>query len=95
MFEGLESDGVKVTLELILNHGNQSLYSYNISDVTITLAERTNLQLIASYNTLYNISILAIAQCGQRIVTTFIEQYYGKYIYYIVTQLYNINLFYH
>ena len=81
MFEGLESDGVGVTLEFI--HENQSLYSYNVNvspNVTIMFAERTNLQLTASYNTFYNVSILAIPQCGQRTVTTFIELYYGKYI---------------
>ena len=40
----------------------------------------TTLQFVVSYDTLYNVSILATPQCGQKIVTTSIELYYGKYI---------------
>ena len=80
--EMLESDGIRVTLEWITyeNH-NQSLYSYNVSVspmVALTSSER-RVQLIASYDTLYNVCILVLSQCGQRIVTTTIELYYGKY----------------
>ena len=80
MSENLENDGIGVSLEWTQAE-NQTQYSYNISinqNVAETLTETTALQLVASYDTSYNVSILAIPQCGQRIVTTTIELYYGK-----------------
>lgn len=80
MAESLERDGVRATLEW--TQGNQTQYSYNISInqkiiVTTALTE-TTFQLEASYDTLYNVSVIAIPQCGQRIVTTTVELYYGE-----------------
>ena len=75
--KGSESDCIKVTLEW--TQKNQTQYSYNVSinqNVSIKLAETTTLQLIASFDTSYNVSILATPQCGPRIVTTSIELYY-------------------
>ena len=76
----LGSDGIRVTLEWIQK--NQTQYSYNVSinqNVSTELDEMTTLQLVASYDTSYNVSILATPQCGQRIVTTSIELYYGMW----------------
>ena len=79
--ENLESDSVRVTLEWTTyeNH-SQSLYSYNVSVSpmgALTSSER-RVQLIASYDTSYDVSVVVLSQCGQRIVTTTIELYYGK-----------------
>ena len=80
MSEVLDSDGIRVTLDW--THENQSLYVYSVSitpnAMSQTLSESTTIQLVASYDTVYNVSILAVPQCGQRIVTTSIELYYGK-----------------
>ena len=35
--------------------------------------------MIASYDTVYIVSVVVLSQCRQRIVTTTIELYYGKY----------------
>ena len=78
--EVLDSDDIGVTLDW--THENQSLYSYSVSitpnALSQTLSESTTIQLVASYDTVHNVSILATSQCGQRIVTTLIELYYGK-----------------
>ena len=83
MSESLERDGVGVTLEWTLeNYYETETQYYNIS-INQNMAEthvETTLQLVASYDTSYNVSIMAIPLCGQRIVTTTIELYYGKYI---------------
>ena len=83
MTESLERDGVRATLEW--TQGNQTQYSYNISIIinqnnVATALNQTTFQLLvdASYDTLYNASIIAIPQCGQRIVTTTVELYYGE-----------------
>ena len=81
MSESLESDSVRVTLEWPCET-NQLLCSYNVSispnALSQMLSER-EVQLIISYDTLYNVSILAVSQCRQRIVTTSFELYYGMY----------------
>ena len=87
--ENLGSDGVRVTLEWTTyeNHNDQSLYLYNVSVspmVALTSSER-RVQLIASYDTLYNASVVVLSQYRQRIVTTtIIELYYGKYSHILV-----------
>ena len=86
--ESFESDGIRVTLEWTYyenyNHRGLILHSYNVNVspvVAFTSSERRLVQLMASYNTSYNVSILALSQCGQRIMTTTIELYYGRYFY--------------
>ena len=79
--ESLERDGVRATLEW--TQGNQTHYSYNISinqNIVATALTETTFQLLvdASYDTSYNVSVIAIPQCGQRIVTTTVELYYGE-----------------
>ena len=79
MTERLDRDVVRVTLEWTPE--NQTRYSYNISvnHVVVTaLTETTTLQLEASYDTSYNINVIAVPQYGQRIVTTTVELYYGE-----------------
>ena len=77
--ESLDRDRVRVTLEW--TQANQTQYSYNISinqNIVTTALTETTFQLEASYDTSYNVSIIAILQCGQRIVTTTVELYYGE-----------------
>ena len=78
--ESLESDGIRINLDW--THEDQSQYSYNVSVSPTALLSQTHsegeIQFIASYDTLYNISLLAIPQCGQKVVTTLIELHYGK-----------------
>ena len=81
--ESLESDNIRVTLEWTYENYNQSVYLYNVSVspmVAIASSERL-IELIASYDTLYNVSVVVLSQCGRRIVTTSIELHYGKYSY--------------
>ena len=81
--ESLESDNIRVTLEWTYENYNQSVYSYKVSVspvIAITSSERV-VELIASYNTLYNVSVVVLSQCGRRIVTISIELHYGKYSY--------------
>ena len=73
--ENLESDGVQVTLEW--TQGNQTSASTKMLWQQLALTE-TTFQLEASYDTSYNVSVIAIPQCGQRIVTTTVELYYGE-----------------
>ena len=80
--ESFESDGIRVTLEWTYyenyNHRGLILHSYNVNVspvVAFTSSERRLVQLMASYNTSYNVSILALSQCEQRIMTTTIELY--------------------
>ena len=79
--ENLESARIGVTLEQT-HETNQSQYSHSVSispnALGQTFSER-EIQLTVSYDTLYNVSILAITQCGQRIATTLFELYYGMY----------------
>ena len=61
--EKFESDGITVILEWTYykNHNQPDLYSYNVSVspvVAATSSERRSVQLMVSYNTLYNVSIL-------------------------------------
>ena len=79
MTERLDRDVVRITQEW--TQENQTRYSYNISvnhAVVTALTKTTTLQLEASYDTSYNISVIAVPQCGQRIVTTTVELYYGE-----------------
>ena len=79
MTERLDRDVVRVTLEWTPE--NHTRYSYNISvnhAVVTTLTETITLQLEASYDTSYNISVIAVPQYGQRIVITTVELYYGE-----------------
>ena len=78
--ESLDRDDIRVTLEW--TQENHTQYSYNISInqnvVATALTETKTFQLEASYDMSYNISIIAIPQCRQRIVTTTVELYYGE-----------------
>ena len=81
--ESFESDGVRVTLEWTYkNHNQPDLHSYNVNVspvLVLTSSERRSVDLMANYNISYNVSILVLSQCRQRIMTTTIELHYGKY----------------
>ena len=78
--ESLESDNIRVTLEWTYENYNRSVYSYNVSvsPLAAIISSERLIELIASYDTLYNISVVVLSQCGQRIVTTSIKLHYGK-----------------
>ena len=70
-------DAVSVTLQWI----PKSLYSYNVivnPQVQLQFNGSTRVQLILSYNTLYNVSVVATHLCGQNAVNmiNFVELYY-------------------
>ena len=73
-------DAVSVTLQWIPASFN-SLYSYNVivdPQVQLQFNGSTRVQLTLSYNTLYNVSVVATHLCGQNTnnMITFVELYY-------------------
>ena len=72
---------VSVILEWTLPP-ESALYSYNISVVPqasqLNFYGSTRAQLTLSYNTLYNVSVVARHLCGNASVATSIQLYYGK-----------------
>lgn len=81
MMELFERDGVTVSLEW---HQNLYFHSYYVSvDIPNNIiVMRTNgsvhLMLKVSYNTFYNISILAMLPCGEN-VTDLTELFYREF----------------
>ena len=77
--EHFTSDGVVVTLEWI----QQNFYSYNVSVIPqpeYDVNETTRIQLNVSYNTFYNMNVVASPPCGQNTSTSnLIGLYYCKY----------------
>ena len=74
LLEEFGSDNVTVALELTAERGVISIEP----QVTIFYLGPTSIQLIISYNTLYNVSAVA-TQCGQN-SSHFIELHYGESI---------------
>ena len=78
--EPCKGDGVTVTLEW--TQGNP-LYTYHVNTVPQTIpilfSGNANVTLRVSYNTLYNVSVLAEHLCGDSNITIFTQLfYYGK-----------------
>ena len=82
--EELQSESIMITLEWIQEN---VILSYNVTVIPqIELAydqqcTTCTVQLTLSYNTQYNISVVATHPCGQSYVTSFVELHYkGEYI---------------
>ena len=74
-------DAVSVSVVLMWTQINW-LYSYNVSvtpSVEMTFNGGTTVQLILSYNTQYNVSVVATHPCLGRIITKMSVLHYGKY----------------
>lgn len=77
--EQFETDGVVVTLEWI----QHDFYSYNVSVVPsleYDIEETTRVQLNMSYNTFYDVNIIASPPCELNSTTDFIELHYCEYV---------------
>ena len=78
--ERFNRDGVEVILDLEWTHEN-SLYSYHIHVTPqpsfIVKLNRSSVQLKVLYNLLYNVSVVNLSPCGQR-VHSISELYYGE-----------------
>ena len=76
----MESSGVFVTLEWTLDQ-DSFIYAHNVSVVPevveLTFNRSRGLQLMLSYNTLYNVTVVATHPCGQH-VESVVQLYYGK-----------------
>ena len=75
--EEFESDGVVVTLEWI----QQKFHSYSVNVVPqqeYSVINMTVAQLSVSYNTFYNVSIIASPPCGHSNILNFLGLYYCK-----------------
>ena len=75
--EQYEGDGVIVTLEWTQEN---PLYTYNVSvipvPIEITFTGKARAQMKISYNTSYNVTVVASSPCGQGDATNFTELYY-------------------
>ena len=82
--EELSRDGVTVqwTLLNLQIYYQQLLRNVSVKAVpplrNIMFTENTRVQLVLSYNTLYNVSVTQNGTCQQLIQTTFLELIYGK-----------------
>lgn len=77
--EQYEGNGVIVTLEWTQEN---PLYSYNVSVIPpaeITFTGKARAQMKVSYNTSYNVSVMASSPCGRSDATNFTELYYSEY----------------
>jgi hypothetical protein len=68
---------------VILEWNQRDFYSYNISVIPQLeyVVVNARIQLNVSYNTFYNVNIIAIAllPCGRNSSPDFIELHYGEY----------------
>ena len=79
----LEATGENITIFFEWTATDTYFHSYNITVVPpaeTTFNGRTSVRMTLSYSTRYNVSIVAIHPCGQRIMAVFKELYYGKQI---------------
>ena len=67
---------------VVIQWSHQSIVSYNVNTIpqvlNATFIERTRIQMLVFYNTLYNVSITATL-CGQNNATTIVMLNYGRF----------------
>jgi N6-adenosine-specific RNA methylase IME4 len=66
---------------VILEWNQRDFYSYNISvtpQLEYILADNARIQMNISYNTFYNVNIVALPPCGRNSSPDFIVLHYGK-----------------
>ena len=79
--ERYEADNVTVTVEWAQQDG--AVYTVRVSPpVPIMVTGSTSRQLTISYNTVYNLSVVAVAPCRVN-ATTFIRLNYGE-VYFMI-----------
>ena len=79
----LEATSKNITILLEWTATDTYFHSYNITVVPPAETRfngRTSIRMTLFYSTRYNVSIVAIHPCGQRIMAVFKELYYGKWI---------------
>ena len=67
MSENLDSDGIKIALELTLENKSIKFYSYNVSvspQVALVFTEEMRVQFRVPYDTPHIVSIQATLSCG-------------------------------
>ena len=78
ILEWFESDSVMVTVEWM---EESPFYSYHIivvPQVEFMFTGRDTVQLKVSYNTLYNVSVVASSSCGLNNVTNMTELFFSE-----------------
>ena len=80
--EPYKGDGVIVTLEWTQGNPLYTYYIDTVPQIISLFSGNASATLLMSYNTLYNVSVLAEHLCGDSNETIFTQLfYYGRYFY--------------
>ena len=78
MTEHIKNDHVLMTLEWTQTDPTYSFHITVVLPLPVSFSTSTQVQIRASYNTAYNVSIL-VSSCGQYTVTAFFKEvFYGE-----------------